>query len=181
MKSDVIAKRYATALFDLGREEGTEKQYGEELELVAQVVDGTPEFRAIMESPLHDINLKKKILDEVSGRMSLSSHLVSFLKILLDKDRFTCVSDILHTYEELLDREAGRIRAHIVSASELDAQETQRIAEVLSTLMKKEVAVEISVDPTLIGGVVAEVEGMVYDGSVRTQISKVKQSLKGEI
>jgi F-type H+-transporting ATPase subunit delta len=64
---------------------------------------------------------------------------------------------------------------------ELDKTQLERIAGTLKQIVKKEVDLDVTIDPTLIGGLIAELEGMIYDGSVRTQIVRLKQSLKGEI
>ncbi len=181
MKSDVVAKRYARALYDLGQEEGLGQKFLEDLGKLIQVVDSSKEFKSIMESPLYDIILKKRILKDVISKIEISAYMGNFLNILLDKDRFAFLADIKEGYQRILDEASGRVRAHVTSASALDAEQIRRITEALSGVMKKEVDVEVIIEPSLIGGVVAEVEGMVYDGSVKTQISRLKQSLKGEI
>lgn len=181
MKSDVVAKRYAKALYELGQEEGLEQKFLEDLQNMAQIVDQSSEFRSIMESPLYDITLKKRILKDVVSKIALSEYIENFLKILLDKDRFSFLADIMEGYNQILDAASGRVRARITSASELDDTQLERIAKALSEVVKKEVDVDVNIEPSLIGGVVAEVEGMVYDGSVRTQLTRLKQSLKGEI
>ena len=66
-------------------------------------------------------------------------------------------------------------------AMELDKAQLERLSGTLKKIVKKEVDLDVSIDPTLIGGLIAEVEGMIYDGSVKTQIMRLKQSLKGEI
>lgn len=181
MKSDVVARRYARALFELGQEEGKEKQFLEELQTIAQLVSASGEFKALLESPLYDITLKRRVLKEVASKMSLSAYTINFLNIMLDKDRFSVLGEILDAYKEILDRLTGRVRARVTSAATLSEDQLQSIAQTLTKVVNKEVDVDVIVEPSLIGGVIAEVEGMVYDGSVKTQISKLKQSLKGEI
>jgi F-type H+-transporting ATPase subunit delta len=181
VKSDVVARRYARALFELGQEEGKEKQFLEELQTIAQLVSASGEFKALLESPLYDITLKRRVLKEVASKMSLSAYTINFLNIMLDKDRFSVLGEILDAYKEILDRLTGRVRARVTSAATLSEDQLQSIAQTLTKVVNKEVDVDVIVEPSLIGGVIAEVEGMVYDGSVKTQISKLKQSLKGEI
>lgn len=181
MKSDVVARRYAKALFELGQEEGKEKQFLEELQTVAQLVRTSGEFKALLESPLYDITLKRRVLKEVASKMSLSAYMSNFLNILLDKDRFSFLGEIQDAYKEILDKLTGRVRARITCAASLSEDQLQQVAQTLSKVVKKEVDVDVIVESSLIGGMIAEVEGMIYDGSVKTQISKLKQSLKGEI
>ena len=181
MKDDIVAKRYARALYDLGKEEGLQDKFLEDLETIVALLDGSEEFRAIMESPLYDILLKRRIMGELIKQIKLTKYVENFLGILLDKDRFVYLKSILDSYRQTVDEASGRVRATVTSAMELDKAQLERIAGTLKKIVKKEVDLDVSIDPTLIGGLIAEVEGMIYDGSVRTQITRLKQSLKGEI
>lgn len=181
MKNDVMARRYARALYELGQEEGLETQFLADLQHVGALIEQSEEFKAIVVSPLYDITLKKRILAGMAPALSLSPYMVNFLNILLDKDRFSFVEDIAKAYREIVDASSGKVKAQVTSAVVLDAAQQQKVAEVFSKLMNKTVDLDLSVDPSLIGGLVVEVQGMVYDGSIRTQLSKIKQSLKGEM
>lgn len=181
MKSEVMARRYARALYELGREEGLEHQFLADLEHIASLVGESGEFNAIMVSPLYDITLKKRILSDVVSQVGVSKYMVNFLSILLDKDRFQYVEDILKAYQDILDEVSGKVKAQVISATALTPGQKQSISEVFSKLMDRKVDVDIAVDSSLIGGLVVDIEGMVYDGSIRTQLTKIKQSLKGEI
>ena len=181
MKDDIVAKRYANALYDLGREEGLQDKFLGDLDAIVAVLEGSEEFRAIMESPLYDIMLKRRILGELIKQIKMTKYTENFLGILLDKDRFVCLKAILDSYRQIIDEASGRVRATVTSAMELDKAQIERISATLKQIVKKEVDVDVTIDPTLIGGLIAEVEGMIYDGSVKTQIVRLKQSLKGEI
>ncbi len=181
MKGDVVAKRYAKALYDLGGEEGLGDTFLKDLEAIVSIVEASEEFRAVMMSPLYDIILKRRILKGVFSKIALTKYTESFLNILLDKDRFVYLGSILDSYRQILDEASGRVRASVISASPLEKAQIERIAVTLSKVVNKEVELDVTVDPSLIGGLIAEVEGMMYDGSVKTQISRLKQSLKGEI
>ncbi|MEA2101897.1 MAG: ATP synthase F1 subunit delta [Thermodesulfobacteriota bacterium] len=180
MKTDVIAKRYARALYDLGVEEDIQGLLSEDIDKVGGLVQESDQFRDIMESPLYDITLKKGILSDFVKKYDISIYTANLIQILVDKDRFEHVSAICDSYVEILNAASGRVRALVTSAIRLDDEQVKRIADVLSKKMEKQVDVDVAVDADLIGGVVAEVEGMVYDGSLRTQIGKVKERLKRE-
>lgn len=181
MKDDVVAKRYARALYDLGKEEGLQDKFLGDMEALISIMGASDEFRSIMESPLYDITLKKRILGKVMSEAKLTKYMENFFNILLEKDRFVYVESILDAYRQILDEASGRVRAVVTSAMDLDKDQIERISNALRKVVKKEVDLDVSIDPSLIGGLIAEVEGMVYDGSVKTQISRLKQSLKGEI
>jgi F-type H+-transporting ATPase subunit delta len=181
LKDDIVAKRYARALYDLGKEEGLQDKFLEDMEAIVSILEESDEFRAIMESPLYDILLKRRIMGELIKQIKLTKYMENFLGILLDKDRFVYLKSILDSYRQTVDEASGRVRATVTSAMELDKTQLERIAGTLKQIVKKEVDLDISIDPALIGGLIAEVEGMIYDGSVKTQIVRLKQSLKGEI
>jgi len=179
LRSELIAKRYANALFELGQEEGKEQGFLQELEGMVKVVEGNDEFRSILESPLYDIFLKKRIMYAVVGEIGFSQYITRFLDILLEKDRFEYLADILKIYMEIMDEASGKVRARITTAMEIGGEDVKGVADTLSRLVKKEVIPEANVDPSLIGGIVAEVQGVVYDGSIKRQIEKIKQNIKG--
>ena len=77
-----------------------------------------------------------------------------------------------------MDEVSGKVRAKIITAIEIDDKEVEEISDALSRVIKKKISPEVSVDPSLIGGIVAEVQGMVYDGSIKRQLEKIKQSIK---
>jgi F-type H+-transporting ATPase subunit delta len=181
LKDDVVAKRYARALYDLGKEEGLGEKFLTDMETVAALLESSEEFRSIMESPLYDILLKRRIMKDVISKISMDKLSENFLNILLDKDRFVYLGSILDSYRQIIDEASGRVRAAVTSASPLEKAQLDRIAGTLASIVKKQVDLDVTIDPSLIGGLIAEVEGMVYDGSVKMQISRLKQSLKGEI
>ena len=77
-----------------------------------------------------------------------------------------------------MDEVSGKVRAKIITAIEIDDKDVEEISDALSKVIKKKISPEVSVDPSLIGGIVAEVQGMVYDGSIKRQLEKIKQSIK---
>jgi len=178
LKGDLVAKRYAKALFEVGEEVANEKQFFKELETVTEIVASSNELKSILESPLYDLLLKRRILDNIANKAGLSEYMLRFLDILLEKDRFKYLDDILDSYHTLLDEKAGKVRVQLLTAMDIDGEMVNKIAQALSRIIGKEVVVEVEKDRSLIGGVIAEVEGIVYDGSIKTQLEKIKQSLK---
>ena len=181
MKSEMIARRYAVALYELAREEHCEERFASELGLLVEILAESAELQDFLQSPLNALPLKKSILADIEARVSLSAYMVNFLNILLDKDRFAQLGEILEVYTALLDEASGKLRAKVTTAVALNAEQEAKVAAALSKASGKQVAIETAVDPALIGGVVADIQGLIYDGSVRTQIARLKMGLKGEI
>jgi F-type H+-transporting ATPase subunit delta len=95
-----------------------------------------------------------------------------------DRNRLASLGDVVGAFGELADQELGRLRAKVTSAVPLDDASVAAIAERLSTTTKKQVIVERAVDPAILGGVVAQVGSLVYDGSLRTQLEDLRTALK---
>ncbi len=180
MKEEVIGRRYAKALILLGREEGVWKEVGEDLEAVAEVLEGDESLRGVLSDPVYDRKRRKAVLEGVLEKMGVGRICRNFLLLLVDKERLRYLPAILAAYRRLEDVLAGRLRARVVSARALDEQETAEIARALERRFQKEIILERQEDSGILGGVVCQVDGMVFDGSVRTQLESLRTVMKGE-
>jgi F-type H+-transporting ATPase subunit delta len=99
------------------------------------------------------------------------------LSLLLARDRLKYLPEIVGCYRRLLNEARGRVEAKAVGASPLELAMVERLREVLRGIAGKEIVLQQETDPSLIGGVLIELEGRIYDGSVRTQLEKLKQRI----
>lgn len=173
-----IARRYAKALMSIGREDGQAEKYKEELGAVVKLLEEHKELEQAISNPLYDAEGRKKVLQAVVGRLSLSKVMSSFLFLCFDKGRIQYMKDIYTFYEKLTDELANIVRADFVSAEELPKESIEKIQAALSKRTGKKVRMEVSVDPALIGGAVTKIGDLVLDGSVRTQLMSLKESLQ---
>lgn len=172
-----LSRRYARALFELALEERREEQVGEEIErYVAAYADSS--LSAALTNPAFPLASRKNVAVEVARGLELSPLAVHFLSLLLERDRLSHLPAIASRYRRLLDEKRGRVEARVVSSGPLEAAMLDRLREALSRLSGKEVVLKPESDPGLIGGVVIQLEGKVYDGSVRTQIEKMKERIE---
>jgi F-type H+-transporting ATPase subunit delta len=179
VKNFAIARRYAKALLLIGKENGELEAYREELETVTGLFDQNRELKHILTNPLHDMAQRKKTLQMVVKRLELSSVVASFLTLLFDKGRIGFLDSINQFYQRFADEIKGIARASLVSATELSSETVEKIGAVLSKRTGKTVFLDVSVDPGLIGGVVTKIGDLVLDGSIKTQLLNMKESLKG--
>jgi F-type H+-transporting ATPase subunit delta len=107
----------------------------------------------------------------------LDTPIRNFLGLLIDRNRLDLLEEIVSTYEALLDEKLGIVKARVTTALELDANQREQIAARLHTLTGKKVRMETVVDPSLIGGLVAQVGSTIYDGSIRQQLQTFKNGL----
>ena len=173
-----IARRYAKALLSIGREDGQAETYKEELEGFAKLLEENKELEMAVSNPLYGKEVRKEVLEAVVERLGLSKVMTSFLYLLFDKGRIKYVNDIYAFYEKLTDELAGIVRADLVSAVEMPEESIEKIRAALSKKTGKEVRMETRVDPALIGGLVTKIGDLVLDGSVRTQLISLKESLQ---
>jgi F-type H+-transporting ATPase subunit delta len=173
-----IARRYAKALLAIGREDGQAESYKEELGGVAELFGEQKELEDTLSNPLYAKGDRQKVLQVVVGKLGLSKVMESFLLLLFDKGRIRHLGDINTFYEKLTDELANIVRANVVSAAELPDEAVEKIRAALSQKTGKEVKMDVGVDPALIGGVVTKIGDLVLDGSVKTQLESLKESLQ---
>jgi F-type H+-transporting ATPase subunit delta len=173
-----IARKYAKALLAIGKEDGQAEVYKEELAGFANLMAENKELEQAISNPLYDTESRKKVLDAVVEKVGPSRTMASFLALLFDKGRIQYLGDIYRYYEKLTDELANIVRADVVSAVELPDETVEKIKAALSEQTGKEVTIEKAVDPSLIGGVVTRIGDLVLDGSVRTQLMSLKESLQ---
>lgn len=174
---EIVAKRYARALIQIGQEDGNCEGYGEQLRAFRDLMDASPELRAVMANPIYERQGKKALLGALSQKLGLSPVVSNFLLLLVDKRRIGFFPEIVTCYERLADEVAGRVRARVVSAVPLDKATVVEIKKQLESMTRMEVLIELQQDPELIGGVVTQIGDKLYDGSVRAQLMSIKENL----
>jgi len=171
-----LARRYSRALFQLARETGQEETVGKEIEQFQSAYKNS-ELHQVLTNPAFDAVTRKKILSAVMLAEQLSSLTVRFLSLLLAHDRLTYLEGIASRYRRLLNEAQGRVEAKLLSATALDSAMIERVRAQLHALSGKEVILEQQVDPALLGGLLVELEGKIYDGSLRTQLENMTQRI----
>jgi F-type H+-transporting ATPase subunit delta len=178
VKNLIIAKRYSRALFNLAEEEMAIEQYGSELDDFNAILKQLPDLGNALRNPLYPEATKKTIFQSVASSMELSPVMKSFLNLLIEKGRIQNLPDIGDYYHRLIDEHSNIARAKVMAAVELDEMDLRDIAATLEKKVGKKIVVEFQRDPSLLGGVFAQIGDFVLDGSVRRQLLNFKESLK---
>ena len=173
-----IARRYAKALLSIGREDGQAETYKEELAGFAKLLEENKELEMAISNPLYSAEGRKQVLQAVVERFGPSKVMATFLFLLFDKGRIQYVKDISTFYEKLTDELANIVRADLVSAIELPEESVEKIRAALSKKTGKEIVLDVQQDPGLIGGIVTKIGDLVLDGSIKTQLLNMRESLK---
>jgi F-type H+-transporting ATPase subunit delta len=151
--------------------------YGEDLEKISSLFRESEELRSCLESPLYDAKVLKEVIKKVGIRLGLSGATLNFLEFLVDKGRIRYLPEIVRTYHEIADEISGRVRAVVIFAHDLSSDLLAQIKSTLEKAIKKEVILEVEKDPAIVGGVIAKVGDLVFDGSVRSQLAQMKKRL----
>ena len=178
MKNLTIARRYAKALLLIGKEDGQAESYREELAGVSELIQNQKELDQALTNPLYDAEGRKKLLETIIEKLNLSKVMQSFLMLLFDKGRIGFIVAIDEYYQKLADELKGIARASLTSATELSSDTVEKIREALSKKTGKDVMLDVQQDPTLIGGIVTQIGDLVLDGSIKTQLLNMRESLK---
>ena len=179
MQGGTAAHRYAKALFSLAQDEHKHSEVREELERLASIFNSTRETRDALLTPMHPADERKAALRAIGQNAQVSALLQNFLAYLIDQRRLIDFDGIVAAYGQLADEAAGLLTAQVVSASPLDERRKDRLRRALSERTGQEVRLEIEIDPSLIGGAIAKVGDLVFDGSLRTQLGQLRTSLSG--
>ena len=171
-----LSRRYTRALFQLAREAGEEVKIGREIEQFLSVYNGS-DLEKVLINPSFGMAERKKILTQVTGAQQLSPLMVKFLSLLLERDRLVELAGIASCYRRLLNEAQGRVEARVVSPGALDAPLVEQLRDRLRGLSGKDVVLNQETDPSLLGGLLIELEGKIYDGSIRAQLEKMKQRI----
>ena len=171
-----LARRYSKALFQLARAAGQEEQVGRELEQFHAAYSGS-ELQVVLTNPAFSVDSRKRILIQVANVQRLSLLSIHFFSLLLERDRLVHLSGILSCDRRLLNEAKGRVEAKVVGASPLDPAQVAGLRATLSAISGKDVVLHEATDPALIGGLLVELEGKVYDGTVRTQLEMMQQRI----
>jgi F-type H+-transporting ATPase subunit delta len=173
-----VARRYAKAIASIAKEQGALEAIGEELRRLAGVA-ADPAIAPILANPLLSADSRRAIARSLGEQLRLGPMARNFLSLLADHQRLDHLAAIADRYDRIVDKELGRVRARVRTAVELSAEESQAVDAALERLTGRKVIAERSVEHELIGGMVVEVEGTVYDGSVRTQLRRLASAMAG--
>ena len=174
-----VARRYAKAIAATAREERSLEETGEELRALGALAHD-PETAAVLSNPLLSGDRRRALVGSIAEQLKLRPMTRNFLNLLADHKRLDQLTAIAEQYERLVDQALGRVRARIVSAAEISADEQRTLVASLERLTGKTVLAERVVDPELLGGMLVEVEGKVYDGSLRTQLERLAANIAGQ-
>ncbi|MFT7621809.1 MAG: F-type H+-transporting ATPase subunit delta [Myxococcota bacterium] len=175
--SGSIARRYARAIIGLCDKDKSHDKVSKDLAKVVKALAENPEVTSALHSPQVSTATKKKVLASVGKSLFVGQVTQNMLFYMADKSRLPHIEAVATDFDRLLNERSGRVQATVVTATPLNPVEKTNLQKALSKASGKEISLEASVDPTLMGGVVARIGDTVLDGSVRNQLDRMKAQL----
>jgi F-type H+-transporting ATPase subunit delta len=175
MRPDAVARRYARALFDLARERNEVDAVGASLAATAELLQDEQIARVLTGPVARD--RKAAWLGDIAERTHAPASFRDFLQLLAERDRLKHLPAIRTVFDALVDEQKGVTRATVKSATPLGDDVVAEISRVFGAITKKTVVAKVEVVPDLIAGIIVEVDGRVYDGSLRTQLAKLHRQM----
>jgi len=178
LKQTAVARRYAKAFAESIGEPAALQTVLAELKEFSGVFERSKELRTVMLNPAVAQREKEGILDGLIEKMSVDGKTAGVLRHVLEKDRMGLVRLITDEFERFSFEIMGKVRVEVSTATELTQQEVAELAGKLSALSGKEAVISLKIDPSLIGGVVARIGSVVYDGSIKNQLKALRVGLE---
>ncbi len=177
MSRRTSATRYARALLDVAIQESDPAKIERDLSAFVMMVDGNAELKGALLSPRVPPDRRRALVTSLLEQDGAERPLVKLLGLLADRSRLDLLHDLLDVYRERQLAHENIVKGTVTSAAPIAPEHIAALQRSLSGATGKQVQLDVAIDPTLIGGVVARIGSTVYDGSIRTQLARMKQQL----
>jgi F-type H+-transporting ATPase subunit delta len=178
MTNRTAALRYARALLDVAVKERADlDQIERDLDAVARLFTDYPQLAHVLLNPVVPVPRKRAAVADLITAAGLTPIVSKLLALLAERDRLVLVPDLLAAYRERLLAHRNVIRAEITTPTSLPPERAEAIQNTLSRATGRTVALTTRVDPTIVGGAVARIGSVVYDGSVTRQLQRMRERL----
>jgi F-type H+-transporting ATPase subunit delta len=178
MKNLAVARRYAKALLLISKEDGQTDGYRKELSGFADLMEQEDALSQAITNPLYDAQNRRNVLQAVLNSLGVSKTMRSFFLLLFAKGRIGFIGSINEFYQKLADELKGIARASLISATELSQDTVEKIRAALSKKTKKKVLLKVDQNLELIGGIITKIGDLIWDGSIKTQLTNMRETLK---
>ena len=180
MKHYLIAQRYAKALSAAISDPAQLEPVLVAMKRLSELYSTEHDFRSVLDDPAIDAGRRAAVLAEVLQIEGLPPQVSSLADVLLRRGRIALVADVAAVFATIVDERLNRVTALVTTAGPLTRDQEPRLREALSAFSKRTVSMECSVDPEILGGVMAQIGGTVVDGSLRTRLERMKEALVAE-
>jgi F-type H+-transporting ATPase subunit delta len=173
-----VSGRYATALFELARDEKSIDAVKSDLERFEAMLADSPDLTRLVRSPVFSAEVQARALAVVLDKAGISGIAANFLKVLTANRRLFAVTDVIRAFRALVAKFRGEATADVTVAEQLNDRNLDALKTALKSVTGKDVALNVKVDPSIIGGLVVKLGSRMVDSSLRTKLNSIKNTMK---
>jgi F-type H+-transporting ATPase subunit delta len=173
-----MAGRYATALFELARDERVIDAVKADLERFEGLLSESPDLTRLVRSPVFSADQQGKALTAVLARAGIAGLTAKFLQVVAQNRRLFAVRGVIKDFRALVAQHKGEVTADVTLAEKPDERQLAAIKDALRAVTGKDVQVDVKVDPAIIGGLIVKVGSRMIDSSLRTKLKSIKHAMK---
>ncbi|NML75823.1 F0F1 ATP synthase subunit delta [Rhizobium sp. S-51] len=173
-----VAERYATSLFELALEAGSLDAVGADLNRFQAMIDLSDDLKRLVASPVFSAEDQTKAIVAICEKAGLGGLVANFLKVVAGNRRLFAVSGMIAAFRQIAARHRGEITADVKSAHALSSEQENELKAALKSVTGKDVTIAVTIDPSILGGLIVKVGSRQIDTSLRTKLSTLKLALK---
>ena len=174
MASIATLRDLSEALIESAKEDNKLDKITSDIEDLFAVLSGNPELKNVLSSSTFELSDREGVAKDITSKRGYDSLTTNFLGLVLELDKFKSLLNSEQTFIQKLRKASGKIKAEITMASTPSEEDLSKIRTKLTQVMGQEIEVATKVDPEIIGGIIAKVEDKVFDGSIRTQLERIR-------
>ncbi len=173
-----VTKRYASALFDLAVSEKKIPAVEKDLKRFDDLLNGSEAMKRLVVSPVFSADDQSNAIDAILKKAKISGLVGNFIRVVARNRRLFAMQDMLKAFRALVAEHKGEATAEVTVAKALSAAQTKELKAALKSVVGKDVAINATVDPSILGGMIVKVGSRQIDTSIRTRLSSLKLALK---
>jgi F-type H+-transporting ATPase subunit delta len=173
-----MAGRYAAALFELALEDRALDAVKADLDRFVALIDESADLRRLVRSPVFTAEVQARALTAVLEKAGIGGLSGRFLQVVASNRRLFAVRDMVKAFRTLVAQHKGEVSAEVTLAEQPNEQQLAAIKGALNSLTKKDVQVDVKVDPSIIGGLIVKLGSRMVDSSLRTKLNSIKHAMK---
>ncbi len=173
-----VTGRYATALFELARDQKSVDAVKADLDKFDAMLADSPDLLRLVRSPVFTADAQLKALDAVLAKAGIGGIAANFLKVLTTNRRLFAVADVIRAFRALVARFKGEATAEVTVAEPLSDKNLDALKAALKSVSGKDVDLNVKIDPSIIGGLVVKLGSRMVDSSLRTKLNSIKHAMK---
>ncbi len=174
-----VPGRYASALFELAREQKAIPATAKGLSSFATMVEGSKELQSLMNSPVFKVEAQLAAVESIAGKAKINGLALNFLKLMSKNRRLAAVPAAIRAFNTLVAKDRGEVTGEVTSAEKLSAKQLADLKVALKSAIGSDVALTTKVDPSILGGLIVKVGSRMLDNSLLTKLQNLKVSMKG--